>query len=74
MTFTPNPHAINAAIVELSARKPGGGYPTPDDIALEANRRKWNCAPTIGSFEPSNQFIFWQAVEAAIKKRISKCM
>lgn len=65
--MTPNPNAVAEAVAALRARQPGGGYRTPDDIAAEVSRRKWACAPPVGDFEPSNEFLFWQAVQAEVQ-------
>jgi hypothetical protein len=64
--FEPNDNAIASELAKLRSRQPGGGYLTPDDMRLIVSQRKWACAPWIGSFEPSNEFIFWAAVHEAI--------
>jgi hypothetical protein len=66
MTFSPNPKAVAAEVAKLKAKQPGGGYLTPDDRRGEAHRRKWAEAPLVGSFAPSNAFLFWEAVERAL--------
>lgn len=65
--FIPNPHAIRDALDNLASPR-GGGIPTHDDMRFVANQKKWERAPLVGDFEPSNEFIFWQAVHDAIGK------
>jgi hypothetical protein len=65
--FEPNPKAIADELAKLRERQLGGGYLSGDDMRLIVSQRKWDCAPWMGTFEPSNEFIFWAAVEHALK-------
>jgi hypothetical protein len=59
-TFVPNPKLVADTIAELRARRPDGGYNTPDDIRFLVTEKKWTCR------QGGNAFIFWQAVIDAL--------